>query len=412
MTSQYAGLRQQLVSDLRRRGIIKSGLVTDAFATVPRHLFAPHAPPEEAYENKVIPLKEEANRLTSSLSQPEMMAIMLETLDLQPGMSVLEIGTGSGYNAALMRQIVGPQGQVVTVDIEADLIEQARLNLTNAGVTDVHVAAGDGALGFNRFAPYDRIIATVAVPDITAHWWNQLAPEGRIAIPLILVGNQQIFTTLDRRGEELVSNHVSPTAFIRLRGAYQANGLKRTPVGDGNAVFVRYAQAPSVSPEALHQQLTGEQRTHQLQVKVSLAELASLVPWLYLHQPNILHLIAREPAGPFVPPLLPERAPNVKGTLLLAGPTGSAALAGRTGVGDRLLRSSDSRRLTLQIQQFGPDIDSARRLAGLVNAWSQQGKPGLDKMRLRAVKQGSGLSGPAGSLTLDKTDTRFFIFWA
>ena len=416
MAHQYAGLRQQLVNELRRRGVIRSGLVADAFTTVPRHLFAPAVPPEEAYANKVIPLKEEEGVLTSSLSQPEMMAIMLEALDLQPGMSVLEIGTGSGYNAALIRQIVGSQGRVVSLDIESDLIEAATAHLAAAGNEDVTVITGDGAVGYPRFSPYDRIIATAAVPDITAHWWSQLAPGGRIAIPLVLIGNKQLFVTFERHGGELISTRVSPTAFIRLRGEYQGSGFKRSPVGPHQGVFVRYNKEPAITPELLYEQLTGQVRNHPLQVKVNRAELQfGLLPWLYLHEPALLHLVARQPAGPFVPPVLHERDPHLKGTLLLAGANGSATLANRSGVGDRLRKSignDESHNMTLQIRQFGGDIGKARRLAGLVNAWAQQGKPGVEKMRIRAVPSGSGIKAPAGALTLEKSASHFFIFWA
>ncbi|MCB0010236.1 MAG: methyltransferase domain-containing protein, partial [Anaerolineales bacterium] len=160
MTHPHIGLRQQLVAELRRQGHIRSGLVADAFMTVPRHLFAPQVSPEEAYANQVVPLKQNGQQMISTLSQPAMMAIMLEALELQPGMSVLEIGTGSGYNAALLRQIVGPTGRIVSVDVEADLVAQAEQNLAGAGYGDVQVAVGDGGLGFSRQAPYDRIIAT------------------------------------------------------------------------------------------------------------------------------------------------------------------------------------------------------------------------------------------------------------
>ncbi|MCB0031266.1 MAG: hypothetical protein KDE28_25325, partial [Anaerolineales bacterium] len=315
-----------------------------------------------------------------------------------------------------LRQIVGPTGRIVSVDVEADLVAQAEQNLAGAGYGEVQVAVGDGGLGFSRQAPYDRIIATAAADDIPPAWWSQLTLTGRIAMPLILVANLQVFVTFDRRGEELISTQVSPTAFIRLRGAHEGGGFKRTAVGPGQGVFVRYGTPPPLSPEALYEQLTGQQRTHPMQVRLTPWELqTALLPWLLLQEPELVYLQAREPAGPFVPDLLYEQDPRLKSTLLLAGPDGSAALARREGVSDKLRKSfapEEQQTFHLQIQQFGAGLDSARRLAGLVNSWAQHGRPTVARMHMRAQQQGGAGDGPAGWLQIDRPTTRFWIRWA
>ena len=107
---------------------------------------------------------------TSSASQPSMMAIMLGQLDLQPGHRVLEIGAGTGYNAALMARIVGPGGRVVAVDIDADLVDGAARHLAAAGVDGVELVCADGARGYPPAAPYDRIVLTVGSGDVRPEW--------------------------------------------------------------------------------------------------------------------------------------------------------------------------------------------------------------------------------------------------
>lgn len=159
-------LHHALVDQLIKNGAISTAAVEAAFRAVARHLFLPHVPPEHVYQDQAIPTKYEDGRATSSSSQPSITAIMLEQLALTPGRRVLEIGAGTGYNAALMAHIVGDTGHVVTVDVEADLVTQAQEHLTTGGFSRVTVVQGDGAFGYPPGAPYDCIILTVGAWDI------------------------------------------------------------------------------------------------------------------------------------------------------------------------------------------------------------------------------------------------------
>jgi protein-L-isoaspartate(D-aspartate) O-methyltransferase len=176
--------------------VIKNARITDpaiaaALRDVPRHLFLPHLAPESAYVDDAIVTKRDAGgQPISSSSQPAIMAIMLDQLNLSPGQRVLEIGAGTGYNAALMKHIVGPQGAVVSVDIDPDLVAQARDHLAAAGYPDVTVVAADGAEGYRQAAPYDRVIATVGVSDLAPAWLEQAGPGGRIVVPFDVRGTQ------------------------------------------------------------------------------------------------------------------------------------------------------------------------------------------------------------------------------
>lgn len=123
-------------------------------------------------------------RPTSSTSQPALMANMLELLNLKPGMRVLEIGAGTGYNAALMAEIIGDPSLVTTIDIQPDVIEQTSRLLAKAGHGGIRVLLRDGFLGCPEHAPFDRIVGTVCCTDLSPHWVKQLAPEGKMLIPL------------------------------------------------------------------------------------------------------------------------------------------------------------------------------------------------------------------------------------
>ena len=189
--ASLAELRERLVAEVLATSGIRDERIAAALRDVPRHLFLPHLPPEEAYLDDAIVTKRDAEgQPISSSSQPAIMAIMLDQLDLAPGQRVLEIGAGTGYNAALIRHIVGPSGAVVSVDIEADLVDRAREHLASAGCPDVAVVAADGAEGYPPGAPYDRVIATVGVSDLAPAWLHQAGPDARIVVPLDVRGSQ------------------------------------------------------------------------------------------------------------------------------------------------------------------------------------------------------------------------------
>ncbi len=222
MTVDPAHHQAALVEQLRASGVLTQPDVAAAFLAVPRHVFLPGLPADEVYRDEAIPIKLEAGRAISSSSQPAMMAIMLEQLDVAPGQTVLEIGAGSGYNAALLGQLVGPAGQVVSIDIEADLVLAARDHLAAAGAKNVQVVCTDGVHGYPPGAPYDRIILTVGAGDIAPAWHDQLRPGGRLVLPQRLASGPQVSVAFDLAppGVEprFVSRSVRDCAFMPLRG--------------------------------------------------------------------------------------------------------------------------------------------------------------------------------------------------
>ena len=210
-------LRQCLVDSLKEKGYIRSPLVEAAFRAIPRHLFLPDVNLESVYRDVSFVTKKVGEIPVSSSSEPGIMAIMLEQLGLERGHRVLEIGAGTGYNAAVMAHIVGEGGRVVTIDIDEDIVETARQHLTEAGLEDVEVMCGDGGFGFPEAAPYDRIILTVASTEILPHWVEQLNPNGRIVLPLAFNTSQKSIA-FEKAPGHLISTSVADCGFMRLRG--------------------------------------------------------------------------------------------------------------------------------------------------------------------------------------------------
>jgi len=210
-------LRGQLVAKLQHESVLRDAEVERALLAVPRHLFLPEVPLAQAYADNAIPTHWEDGKAVSSASQPAIVAIMLQQLRVQPGMHVLEIGAGTGYNAALLAELVGPEGAVTTIDIDNEIAAEARAHLAAAGYPQVRVLAGDGSAGWPEGAPYDRIELTVGAYDISPAWFEQLAEDGLLVLPLWL-GTSDASIAFRKHGETLSSESLAPCGFMRLRG--------------------------------------------------------------------------------------------------------------------------------------------------------------------------------------------------
>jgi len=186
-------LRQQMVtSQLRARGIADERILR-AMSRIPRHEFAPERYRDQAYEDYPLPIGE-----GQTISQPYIVAIMLEALELSPGDKVLEVGTGSGYVTALLSELTA---EVISIERHASLAESARALLEALGYKDFRVVVGDGWQGFPDLAPYDAIVVSAAAPEMQRALTAQLAESGRMIIPVGAEDSQQLQLIRKQNGQ-------------------------------------------------------------------------------------------------------------------------------------------------------------------------------------------------------------------
>lgn len=236
--AQAEEMRQEMVGRLREMGAVRTDRVAEVFCAVHRHWFTPGAPLEEVYNpTAAVPVKFDEHAVPiSTVSAPQLQAGMLEQAHIQPGMNVLEIGSG-GVNAAMMSWLAGDQGTVTTVDIDPDVTGRARDLLDVAGYSRVNVVLADAENGVPEYAPYDRILVTVGAWDIPPAWGEQLAPGGRIVVPLRMRGLTRSLA-LDRDGDHFVSRSAQVCGFVTMQGA-GANTEQVLPLR-GTRVLVRF----------------------------------------------------------------------------------------------------------------------------------------------------------------------------
>ncbi|HEX5409966.1 MAG TPA: protein-L-isoaspartate(D-aspartate) O-methyltransferase [Gemmatimonadaceae bacterium] len=208
--TQFLGARRRLVEDLQQSGI-RDLAVLQAFDLTPRHLFVPTGMRHRAYEDSALPI---GNGQT--ISQPSTHARYLELLRLHGHEKVLEIGTGSGYQTALLAHL---SAQVFSVERVAPLLERARDVLREAGIRNVSLLAGDGTLGWRDYSPFDAILVTAGAPAPPTPLVEQLAEGGRMLIPLGSREEQEL-TLLTRQGTELERRDMGPARFVPLVGLH------------------------------------------------------------------------------------------------------------------------------------------------------------------------------------------------
>jgi protein-L-isoaspartate(D-aspartate) O-methyltransferase len=215
--------REAKIEELERRGLLRSERLRRAMLTVRREDFIPSSYRDHAYEEIPLPLPGER----AAISCPHSYPLFYEPLGLGNGHRFLEVGVGSGYGTALAGEVVGREGLVVAIEIDATTLAFARENLERAGYPEVVLIHGDGGLGDPEHAPYDRICVTAACHDVPPPLIEQLAVCGRLIVP-VMEGTRQRLTLLEKTVDGARRKSLVDVLYVSLRGRY---GVRSDPWG-------------------------------------------------------------------------------------------------------------------------------------------------------------------------------------
>ena len=362
--------------ELKAGGYVRTARIEAAFQTVPRHAFLPNVPLRDAYDDRSYPTKISDGVAISSSSQPAIMAEMLEHVNPRPGERILEIGAGTGYNAALLAHLVGRTGSVTTVDIDEDIVAGARTHLSAASHPEVHVRCGEGTAGDAARAPFDAIIATVAIGDIPLPWIEQLARGGRLIAPLAL-GLVQRVVLLESTDDGLQSNAIIGGEFMTLRGhSAAAHFGSMATLGDA-AVRMRTRGDRAANAAALRSALAGPSVDCAVSVALSIDDLwESFDLWLSLHEPAFCRLTAQGDAARSG--VVPDASGRAR-----ASSYGLAATFGvceESGLAVFALTPDG-----IDIRSFGDASVCRERLERALRSWHDAGRPNNGDLTIRVT---------------------------
>ncbi|MER8198274.1 methyltransferase, FxLD system [Streptomyces microflavus] len=405
-TSDAERLRNALVDQLRADGSVRTSAVETALRTVPRHVFVPDVPLEDAYANAPVHIKYDTDGSSiSCASQPGVVALMLDQLDCREGERVLELGAGTGYNAGLLAHLVGESGHVTTLDVDDDLVEGARAQLSAAGITNVETVTRDGALGYEEGAPYDRIIATVGAHGVPHAWLQQLAPGGRLLVPQRLKGTVSRSIAYEQRDGRWMSLGSEMNTFMPLRRGIADDDRRVIPLSTDGTVRLQAPAGQKIDAETLagvlHQPRTGEWTGMTVRAMES-------PEWMELF------LTCSLPSG-LIRMLFPQAA---KGTLLTEDPYPSSAAAVDKGAVTYLARRLSEKKTPEggKLWEFGvighgPGSDElAAKAAAAIRTWDLEYRDREAAFELQPL-DAPAIEQRAGLFALDTPLNRIVVDW-
>ncbi len=360
--------RKALVAELKKQDGLLDSTLEAAFSSVPRHLFLPEESLETAYSDQAIPIKRDTDgSVLSSSSQPSMMAIMLRQLRLRKGDNVLEIGAGSGYNAAIMQTIVGERGNITSVELDKLLSDKASSNLQKARLgAVVNIVNADGAMGYAPRAAYDRIIATVAVWDIPPSWVKQLKQDGVLVAPIWLESLQVSAAFVIQPDGSLYSRNNIPCGFVPLRGI--ASGPNITRRVSGSTLTLSSNEAEFIDGAALASLLSDDAETTYLGGSFSFSDFwRGFVPYLTLNMPEGF-FFATYSVGE------QQKDFGLEGDGFALITRGSACFVRYQGKGEAHIFGGSDALMTLQ---------------ATLDKWEAIGRPGADRIRIQLLTKDS-----------------------
>ncbi len=416
-------LRQKLVDYLKSQGNIRSSQVEAAFRAVPRHVFVPGTDIEQVYSDTYILTKQQDGVPISSSSQPAVMAIMLEMLAIQPEQRILEIGAGTGYNAALLAHIVGKTGSVVTIDIDDDIVAAAREHLDTAGFTQVQAISRDGGFGYPDAAPYDRVIATASASDIPPAWREQLKPGGRLVLPFRFTSlttqhwlfADQTLLAFEHAGDHLLCTDTYMGGFLPLRGTFAQQSESQIQLApDGSLTMATFSSADADSVSAL---LKGPYQDDVLNVRVTHLELLGLRLWLAWRDNSYCELYGQGDAIGYdrIPTLVQTPGLTIRTMGLYEEST--ASLLVQQPEHETVKEESDQT-FALAIRTFGAQQSLAQRLVEHIALWERVGRPfrwnpqGLTHgLQIRIYPPDTAYSPTSNEFVVDRPGSRMVFQW-
>jgi protein-L-isoaspartate(D-aspartate) O-methyltransferase len=375
-----------------------SDAVLAALRTVPRHLFTPGVPLARAYEDiytSIVTKTSAGGTSLSSVTAPWIIAGMLAQLDVRPGHSVLEIGSG-GYQAALLRELVGPEGLVTTVDIDPEVTARARACLDLAGYGDVRTLCADGEYGAPGHGPFDRIIVAVQARDIPLAWTDQLTPDGRLVVPLLTRGVSRSWE-LAREDGHLVSRSNGPAGFVPMQGAGKHRGWRADDAG----VRLWSDEPADVDRAALAGVLATERSEAWSGVTLPRNELITGPDLWLATDPDHCQLRASQDAVD-------------RGVVVVPAKINTPALASGGSLAYRaLLRPVDHEGTAFEFGAYGHGprgAELAQRLAGHIRTWDRDHRHGPDPV-LAVHPAGTPASDLPRGCVLHKRHTTMVLSW-
>jgi protein-L-isoaspartate(D-aspartate) O-methyltransferase len=215
MNEKYTAAQQKMIQEQLVARQIRDSRVLEAMRRVPRHLFVPDELRSKAYEDRPLPIGKH-----QTISQPYIVALMIQALELKGDEKVLEVGTGSGYEAAILAELCG---QVFSIERIEDLAVKAQALLADLGYRNVSIRVGDGGMGWQEHAPFDAIVVSASSPQIPRPLLDQLAPNGILVLPM---GEEELQTLvlLRKNKDGIKEEYLGECRFVKLRGAYGWGG--------------------------------------------------------------------------------------------------------------------------------------------------------------------------------------------
>jgi protein-L-isoaspartate(D-aspartate) O-methyltransferase len=395
---EAARLRNKVIDELTADGTITSPEIEAVMRRVPRHAFAPEASLEEAYStyNAVITKKNEHGVAISSVSAPQIQAMMLEQAAVKPGMNVLEYGSG-GLNAAYLAELVGDAGTVTTVDIDPEVTARAARLLTANGYPQVRVLQADAAQGVPDKAPYDCIMVTAGAWDIPPAWTAELAESGRLVVPLRMRGLTRTIG-FQKLGDHLASASAKVCGFVPMQG--EAEHHEQTLLVAGTKeIGLRFDDGLPGDPSQLDNAVLTERAEVWTGVNVGLQEP---IGTLQLYLATVLDGFCIMSVDPGLTSGLV--APSNRYFSL-------AAVDGANFAYLMTRRTSDDKCAEYGVHAFGPaGQEFAEAVAAHVRTWAKERRGGPGP-RIRVYPTGTPDDRLEGDRIIDKIHSRITFSW-